>query len=215
MSGRLGSWLKAVGGGLRFRRQSGASQRRSWDEMRRGEVRRDVQIDAIIEWVDWENQLVRTPVVIEDESVFGYRIRLGQSLPAGRTVWISSDEIAGTKAVVRHCRPDGDRFVAGLYQIKSERRRDDRVPMHDAADLVWERGGTRRQSTVIVLDSSADGVQVELEQAVPEETIAELSFGVWQRFGVTCYCVPKVEKFLVGIHFTGPAHHKNALEFRG
>ncbi len=91
MSGRLGSWLKAVVGGLRFGRQSGASQRRSWDEMRRGEVRRDVQIDAIIEWVDWENQLVRTPVVIEDESVFGYRIRLGQSLPAGRTVWISSD----------------------------------------------------------------------------------------------------------------------------
>jgi len=177
-------------------------------------MRREVRIEAMIEWVDAQDQLVRTAVVIEDESVFGFQIRLGESLPAGRTVWVSSEEILGTKAVVRHCRPHGDRLVAGLYQINSERRRDDRVPMHDAADLAWEHGGIRSRSAVMVLDSSADGVQVEAEQAIPEETIAELSFGIWQRFGVTCYCVPKVEKFLVGIHFTGPVHHRNALQFR-
>lgn len=214
MSGRLSSWLKTAFGRLRWRVDSRVRRRSSSDELRSGEVRRPVQIAAVIEWVDVQSQLVKTPVVIEDESAFGYRIRLSESLATGRLVWISSENIAGTKAVVRHCRPNGDGFVAGLYQIKSERRRDDRVPMNDAADLAWERGGTRSRSTVIVLDSSADGVQIEVEQAVPEETIAELSFGVWQRFGVTCYCVPKVEKFLVGIHFTGPAHHRNALQFR-
>jgi hypothetical protein len=214
MTGRLSSWLKTAFGRLYFRADSRDSRRRSSDEQRSGEVRRPVHIAAVIEWVDAQNQLVKTPVVIEDESVFGYRIHLRESLPTGRTVWISSEDIPGTKAVVRHCRPNGDGFVAGLYQIKSERRRDDRLPMHDTADLAWESGGTRSRSTVIVLDSSADGVQVEVEQALPEETIVKLSFGAWQRFGVTCYCVPKVEKFLVGIHFTGPAHHKNALELR-
>ena len=218
MTGRLSSWLKTAFGRLPVRADSRVNPRRSWDEMGSGEVRREmrreVRIEAMIEWVDAQDQLVRTAVVIEDESVFGFQIRLGESLPVGRTVWISSKEILGTKAVVRHCRPHGDRFVVGLYQIKSERRRDDRVPMHDTADLAWESGGTRSRSTVIVLDSSADGVQVEVEQALPEETIVKLSFGAWQRFGVTCYCVPKVEKFLVGIHFTGPAHHKTALELR-
>ena len=129
MSGLVSSWLKDSIDWLWIRCKSPGPQRSCWEEKRSGEVRRAVHVEATIEWTGTDDELVRQPVTIENESVFGYRIRLPESLPAGLTVWVSTPDNPGAKTVMRHCRPDGDSFVAGLIQVKSRQVHQREVPL--------------------------------------------------------------------------------------
>lgn len=221
LGGLLGRWFGGDGAALHGAQEigRGAGETASASDVDR-ESRRIIPREAAsrTETLRWGTSggIEQTAAVeVRDDSDFGVRVHAPAELAVGATVWLTfSGDVE--KCVVRHCEPVSGGFMAGLYRVRDERRREDRDVVGGKANLFWGRVGSDiGLIEVEVRDVSAGGMQVLASRPIPLHTTVRVAGQDYACLGVTCYCRAQGEQYAVGIQFTQEPYYIESAEYDG
>ena len=153
-------------------------------------------------WTDPDGRVRAERARIIDRSKKGLGLHLAVPIPPGTQVELSGGTTA--RGVVRHCRLEGDTYVAGLLRRNAgaDRREGSRMLVEGVGRLVWHTSDTDPQDlSVNVRDSSPHGLQIETPREIPVPIIVRLLGKGVDLIAETRYCVPEGQRFLVGLRF--------------
>ncbi len=167
--------------------------------------RTETNATALLQWIDEDDQDHAECVYIADVSAGGCRLRLAHALEPGWPVLITPQGKPPFKAVVRHCRPEGQSWSIGARLIRNDRRRVDRRPLSCPGSLRWHEGSAECESDVMIRNASDGGVQIACPHSVEAGTIVSLSHEGWLRPAAVCYSTLQGEDWVMGLQFTGMA----------
>ena len=150
----------------------------------------------------WRNRLDERSLAVRvfDRSPQGVGVLLPQQLPVGLRAKIRWEGSEGIRTVVRHCRRSRGQFVAGLMHLPQERRVEDREPIGEMAELVWDDLlDGRVVSPVYLCNVSNGGFCCRSPRAVPVPLVVCLTTREWNYYGATRYCTGSGAAYTVGI----------------
>lgn len=172
---------------------------------RRAAPRKPAFQTVLVEWEDVEKGPQAFAGRLENRSAKGLGIRGPRLVPRDKTILVSTEEEPNVKAVVRHCVSSAGGFYLGVEVIRRDKRRNDREPMHYAAEISCTRKGRRADLPVIIRDASEKGLQLESPEPLSRDEVIEISHLGSYRQGTVTYCRQVDECYRIGVQFIGPA----------
>ncbi len=102
----------------------------------------------------------------------------------------------------------------GVIRVLMDRRRIDRRPAGGKGRLHWAAAiGGQIVANVVVRDTSDYGLQLQVPDPVPMQTVVRVEGRVGDCFGPTCYCEPYQGEYLVGLHVIRRGKHTDIDQF--
>ena len=93
-----------------------------------------------------------------------------------------------------------------------DRRRTQRLPAAGTGLLEWNDATGPRGTTVRVTNVSADGVTIELPEAVKAPQMGRLTGNTWQCLGWLRYCNEQRGGFMAGFEFVQDPYPKGSFD---
>ena len=154
-----------------------------------------------VEWLTNDQEPLGAHIDIEDISETGVGFISPSAFKVGQTVWVSAEGSPRCQGVVRHTRTGADDYFVGVIRVMIDRRRIERRPAGGRGRLHWGAvSGGQLEANVVVRDTSDYGLQLQVPEPVPIQSVVRVEGRAGECFGSTCYCEPYQGEYLVGLH---------------
>ena len=171
--------------------------------------------DVTLRWLDAEGVMQSVEGQMVDRSADGLGVISPHQFSVGDEIFLVLPKGAEEKAVVRHNADATAGWHLGLRVIHHERRRYERFPVDGTAHVHW--GGDdqkHRKLPVQVKNIAHQGMQLRAIEELAPGTVVRVTGDTVQCVGVTWYCRPDGDAFLIGVQMTREPHDPSGLEFR-